>query len=767
MQINRERSFDSMKAEILAAIQNQEGQNDHGNHEQLTVLSTKLLSLAYEGAKEKMEQRIIDSLRFGGIGMRRSKIPEAHSKTFAWVFEDKVVNSGPHIAFEEWLRTGSNVYWIGGKAGSGKSTLMKFLCEHRCTKQALHEWAGSKKIVIASFFFWISGNDMQKTQEGLLRSLLFEILRQHPSMIKTVCKSRWQESGPTYSLSGQWTRPELLEAFHELAINFVEDSKFCFFIDGLDEYEGDHYELIDVLKNLLCSSNVKICVSSRPWNVFEDAFGQDEDRCLYLELLTQDDIRLYVQNNLEENSHFVALKEEDPTCQALVEEIVSRAKGVFLWVFLVIRSLVRGLTDADTISVLRKRLEEFPPELEPYFRHMLHSVDRIYQEETARLFLTALQPGGPHSSVIYAYIMDIHFIAEVYKTGRQAYASRTIVLDRLDKTRKRINARSKDLLEVSAQRLAPRQMQLGSLVSLEIPQVNFLHRTVRDFLGADDIKRWLTARAGQNFHADLLLCQAYLANLRAVPVTSANLLELKNLNMRFLRHAKQVETRCLEHPSDDIESVAGLIDELERILSSYNATESRFTLSRSTSRLPSSIWEEFSSRSSSFADFITAQGLYLYATRKISADSNAYGDKQKAILLDHVLQTDPPSCRGPFSTLELAHTLLDNGTNINYAQIFDGTSSYQTPWTRFLNQIYEKRNSQSATTIAIWSNLVEMQLVHGADTKFQYRVGSSDLSVLDILQMVFPPEDVRRLHAAIPIHGAFASLRRWFWSGGG
>lgn len=87
-------------------------------------------------------------------------------------------------SFLTWFKTGNQVYHISGKAGSGKSTLMKFLCRHSRLEDELKQWAGSKKLVFASFFFWNSGDHEQKTLGGLYRSLLFEILRQCPELIK-------------------------------------------------------------------------------------------------------------------------------------------------------------------------------------------------------------------------------------------------------------------------------------------------------------------------------------------------------------------------------------------------------------------------------------------------------------------------------------------------------------------------------------------------------------------------------------------------------
>jgi hypothetical protein len=42
-------------------------------------------------------------------------------------------------------------YWINGKAGSGKSTLMRFIYCSPCTQQALHKRAGNLELETASF----------------------------------------------------------------------------------------------------------------------------------------------------------------------------------------------------------------------------------------------------------------------------------------------------------------------------------------------------------------------------------------------------------------------------------------------------------------------------------------------------------------------------------------------------------------------------------------------------------------------------------------
>jgi hypothetical protein len=44
----------------------------------------------------------------------------------------------------------------------------------------------------------------------------------------------------------------------------AQKAKFCLFIDGLDEYQGDYDDLLDLLFQLQQPDHVKSCVSSRP-----------------------------------------------------------------------------------------------------------------------------------------------------------------------------------------------------------------------------------------------------------------------------------------------------------------------------------------------------------------------------------------------------------------------------------------------------------------------------------------------------------------------
>ena len=299
-----------------------------------------------EGKEVTTNLQILERLYFEELKEREFNIKKTHASTYQWIFDE----DGPfkQVKFMDWVKRGSNIYWISGKAGSGKSTLMKLISNHPQTRDALQDWADKEACLIASHFFWSGGVLLQKSQTGLLQSLLYQILRHHPALIKLVFPEEWHAryADPlNFNPRQLWSYEELSIAFKRLSEQKSLSFKICMFVDGLDEYQGEHRDIVSILQQAATSPNIKVCLSSRPWNVFQNAFGGSENK-ITLQDYTKNDIRDYVCGILYHDTQFTELAEKNvQQAHDLRDQITEKANGVFLWVFLVVRSLLSGLTD--------------------------------------------------------------------------------------------------------------------------------------------------------------------------------------------------------------------------------------------------------------------------------------------------------------------------------------------------------------------------------------------------------------------------------------
>ena len=365
LQQNRDLQHDNIKTHLdkMSAAQDCVQTDVSALSLRMDTLQGALKALARETHDIALEQTVLDTLAYKEAYQRVEQVSVAHSNTFGWIF-DRTFSAGPKSfqTFAEWLRSDDGLCWIAGKPGSGKSTLMKRILQDGRTSQELRKWSRKTQhdLCIGSYFFWVAGTPLQKSQEGLLRSLLYDVFLQTPKAVSLVCnEKRLTSSNPYRSIREPWTRSELFDTFSALADSKDINKKYCFFIHGLDEYkvpeEGDYDDLINLLQRFSTCSNFKFCVASREENEFRDQYLNVNH--YILQQLTTEDIGNFVHELLNGSRHFQRLSAEDPTYLELEKEIVRRAQGVFLWVSLVVKTLSDGMRNSDTIADLQREVE--------------------------------------------------------------------------------------------------------------------------------------------------------------------------------------------------------------------------------------------------------------------------------------------------------------------------------------------------------------------------------------------------------------------------
>ena len=492
--------------------------------------------------------------------------------------------------------------------------------------------------------------------------------------------------------------------------------KFCFFIDGLDGYEGDHHEVIRVLNAINSSSNIKICLSSRPWNVFEDAFGQDPTRKLYMQDLTRDDIEIYVRSKLENHRAFQLCVSDQAGYQNLIARTVDKSNGVFLWVFLVDRSLLEGLTNEDSIQTLEARLDDLPADLEDYFGHILGKVDVIYRRDMACTFQEALQATEPLTLIMHSYLdeTDAYHALRMVSAPMDNYDMDT----RTSRMRKRINGRCKGLLEPY---FDPRATTFWG------HRVEFLHRTVRDYLLTKDMQSMLDkyrGTQGSSFNANKSLCRGYLALIKCMPRSPAKTSLLRDQIDNLLYHARQAEKQT--EMSD------------RELLDNFELTFNHLDSTHSISPLYLTYFPPSAISGASVFQLAVTNGLDIYVAEKLS-DAQSLGHA-----LGFALHTHFTPANGDFDNSSMVQLLVtrscgpDRSTHRPYFLTDPSTEYCNAVWVDWLLKIVKnstaaaKNRQQSAHRL----QTLQILLHFSAPLNINYRKENGSVGPLTLWEEV-------------------------------
>lgn len=206
---------------------------------------------------------------------------------------------------------------------------------------------------------------------------------------------------------------------------------------------------------------------------------------LLLEDLTRDDIRTYTADLFRKKAE-VAL--HDNVTELITTEVVSRSSGVFLWVVVVIRSLLLGLRNGDTSEELLQRLHHMPSELGKLYLHILDKIPLEYRGQAAQMLqlLAAnfgqrdgVPDGGffrPFPALQLSYALEDP--ANVINNPGMHPISEAEAAKRIHQIESRVRSRSLGLVEVK---------ETSDDDRLRRYHVEFIHRTVMEFLNDPEV----------------------------------------------------------------------------------------------------------------------------------------------------------------------------------------------------------------------------------------------------------------------------------------
>ncbi|KAK7920496.1 hypothetical protein PG985_008518 [Apiospora marii] len=407
--------------------------------------------------RKQREDEFLSSLFFSEMNHRQINIRDAAPNTLEWIFYDQDTDDTSYTEssrgntpdrdakwdnFYKWLCTESTPYWICGKLGSGKSTLMAHIVEDPRTRKGLDIWKGNGRLCVFKFFFWRPGSVLQKSILGLLRSLLYQICQAEPQLIHEILS--------TLSINEEvvpvWTTRALATGIAK-AFQVGDYLRVCIFIDGLDEFIGDYNELLDLILKIQVHTHVKVCVSSRPKNQIIRRLSHC--RRLHLEDLNYDDIHTFVVHKFEKaNLHLPKIDNGSASSY-----LTTRAEGVFQYAVLVTQTVVQGAYDDDDEVTMLSRINSVPLGIREVFESLIDNVSDL-QKQSLGFYLSIMKLSDSliHNSKdrpwLPRWLATVPIIT-LARIGPQAYRTRLEEIPELcSRTENQIRSHSAGLLDI-------------------------------------------------------------------------------------------------------------------------------------------------------------------------------------------------------------------------------------------------------------------------------------------------------------------------------
>lgn len=646
----------------------------------------------------------------------------------------------------------------------------------------------TRSLCVAGFFFSAKGSTLEKSLMGLLMSILSQVLGKIPALIAIAFPALWKEmvdSLNTWNKPLIWSISDLRSALQKVAHDHDTQANgdVCLFIDGLDEYDGDHAELADILDSLIQPSSnprlcFKACLASRPLTVFDRCFKSHPG--LRLQDLTAHDIRHYVTSRLnlhEDRDRLISGKGDESGPIDIIEEVVRKSSGVFLWVTLTVKSLEAGLDNGDNISELKARLDETPADLQELYLEILRDVEPRYRWQAADFLRIIRDAEGPPTLLELAFASDgpTSAIAQNIQARDD-----TILSAKCRFMEKRLRSRCGALLDISE---APTLDQKSNeetyvlsdcweLLHDKFPigavmrkTVDFLHLSVREFL--DTPSSWQILDADRTCTPDpyiylissqvglLHLCdRSWLLPSHSESKFPCPSIERQHLIWQIMRYGNMVR-------EDSLGMLVALIDKMHATMTEYSSGTSEPWFISATGFGGSagnqiSICQNWPKRwHSDFLAFATFYGLMKYVKTKIEANPTALARWRRRPLACYAIDAgmDMTGTRVPHTSI--VRYLLEKDARLD--QIFEGKTLWQFTVTCACGHVWARSDYRDG-----WVELLQLLLGFGADPNVQntliisnaegtrYHVEASSLLVLtDLFRNSLSDGNVQQLLAAV------------------
>ncbi|KAF2022931.1 NACHT-domain-containing protein [Setomelanomma holmii] len=321
---------------------------------------------AYEGAARRLKDEIdkletcVQDIRHTDPRDDKKRIEDMKggllADSYRWVLNN--------TAYQQWQKDLNNrLLWVKGDPSKGKTMLLCGL---------INELQSSMPRTALLLYFFCQATDARiNSGTAVLQGLLYMLITQQPLLASHVRKKHNYASKALFEDANAWV--VLADIFGDV----LQDPRLrptYLIIDALDEcVTNDLPKLLEfVAKQSSASSCVKWIVSSRNLPGIEEQLEQAGHK-----------VKLSLELNAESVSQLAQQKKYDKQTQdAVFAGLTSRADGTFLWVALVCQDL--GYTKKRNAL---KKLDSFPPGLDPLYERMMQQISVLDDAELCKQIL--------------------------------------------------------------------------------------------------------------------------------------------------------------------------------------------------------------------------------------------------------------------------------------------------------------------------------------------------------------------------------------------
>lgn len=272
----------------------------------------------------------------------------------------------------DWISTpeGCHLIWFSAAPASGKSVLSAYVVT-----------ALQQRILAPQYFFFTYGDQHKRSVANLLRSIACQIAKEN----RAFCRG-------LLDLSKQGLRVDKADAsviWHKVYENLLfkmEHRRPIFWvIDALDECDSSKL-FLDLIRTCSGSSvPLRILITSRQTESIQMGVAKAARslRLTKLEKQSSDHNAQDIQRLVEQEVGHMRGSEQIKNL--VIQKILARAEGNFLWTRLVLEEIVY----CHTASGIQETLDEFPSDMQKLYDRMEHAILK-HPRESSRLLAKAL-----------------------------------------------------------------------------------------------------------------------------------------------------------------------------------------------------------------------------------------------------------------------------------------------------------------------------------------------------------------------------------------